>query len=170
MSEFFLSLFIERERERIPSRLRTSSSEPNTELELTKCKLMTWAETKSHLTEWATQVPLCVRTFLKISRWFSWATSTENHLFWDDVQWDIKLAIHEITWEILMATTPTLTAEVLIEENLSQSNGSQSRVPTTAAPSGDLLETQILTPSHLRPTEWEMFVVSSRTLYFNKSS
>ena len=37
----------ERERESIPSRLHTVSTEPDSELELLNCELMTWAETKS---------------------------------------------------------------------------------------------------------------------------
>ena len=56
---FFLSLFIyfwgwdrERGRERISSRLRAVSIEPYVGLELTKCEIMTWAETKSPTLNW----------------------------------------------------------------------------------------------------------------------
>lgn len=37
----------ERERERIPSRLRTASIEPGSGLELTNCEILTWAAIKS---------------------------------------------------------------------------------------------------------------------------
>ena len=71
-TNFILSLFLEgggkqgeREREnkheqergrerrgRIPSRLRAVSTEPDAGLELTNCKTMTWAETKSRRLRW----------------------------------------------------------------------------------------------------------------------
>ena len=56
---FLVYLFLEREKagerqrererkgERIPSRLHTTSAEPNMKLELTNHKIMTWAKTKS---------------------------------------------------------------------------------------------------------------------------
>ena len=43
-------------RQRILSRLRADSREPDAELELTNREIMTWAEV-SHLTDWATQGP-----------------------------------------------------------------------------------------------------------------
>ena len=39
----------ERRRERIPSRLHTVSTEPDTELSLTNRKIMTWATIKSRM-------------------------------------------------------------------------------------------------------------------------
>ena len=42
--------------------LRAVSTEPDTGLELTNCDIMTWAEA-GRLTDYATQVPLCNKTF-----------------------------------------------------------------------------------------------------------
>ena len=73
----FLSLFIyfgkraqireeqrERERERIPSRLHTVSTEPNAGLELTNREIMTWAKVGC-LTDWATQVPHMLKLIIE---------------------------------------------------------------------------------------------------------
>ena len=56
-----------RHRIRAGSRLWAISTEPDTGLELTNHEIMAWAEVW-HLTDWATQVPLCVFIF----NWMGW--------------------------------------------------------------------------------------------------
>ena len=47
----------ERKREKIPSRLCTTSTEPNARLKPTNCEIMTWVEIKSRMLNRVTQVP-----------------------------------------------------------------------------------------------------------------
>ena len=67
----------EREGERIPSRPRSVSREPNAGLKLTNCEIMTWAEIKSQMLNWLSHPG--APTFLKnlplhpVSDW------TDNH-------------------------------------------------------------------------------------------
>ena len=66
----------ERGRERIPSRLHTTSAEPYVGLKLTNREMVTWAKVR-HLTDWATQVPPF--SFLKFI-----------YLFWERGKWEHK--------------------------------------------------------------------------------
>ena len=57
------------------SRLWAVSTEPDTELELTSCEIMTWAEVR-YLTDWVTQVP---HSLFILSQWLgSWKNSKKQ--------------------------------------------------------------------------------------------
>ena len=72
------------------SRLWAISTEPDAGLELTDCEIVTWAEV-GHLTDWATQAPLCflfeililtIRTWrYSVSAWFYSMVFTLKKIF-----------------------------------------------------------------------------------------